>query len=393
MKLGVDVLLRDPSRLRGKRVAILSHQAGLTSDLRRTVDVIPCDVIFGPEHGFWGVAQDMEGTALESDEHTSKPIVSLYEKHSVDADARELCEAKKKLWPDENTLREIDVLVVDLQDVGARYYTFANTMAYCMEVAKRTGTQVLVLDRPNPINGVAVEGNLMEGFFSFVGQFRIPVRHGMTIGELARFFQLADPKYRCDLDVVTMEGWKRPMWWDETGVTWVPPSPNMPTLATAVVYPGMCLIEATELSEGRGTTTPFELFGGPGFDPFALAQRLNDLQLPGALFRPQYFKPTFQKHAGKRCGGVQLHVLDRDAFEPYRTGLWCIKALAEGPGFAWRRAPYEYETTGAIHQLTGTARFKEIVENGNDDDLEEWIASWHGGSAEFERMREGSLLY
>jgi len=390
VRLGVDILAADPSRLNGKRVGILSHQAGLTSDLRRTVDVLPCDVIFGPEHGFWGVAQDMEGTSLERDEKTGKPILSLYERHSVDADARELCEAKKKLWPDESTMREIDVLVVDLQDVGARYYTYANTMAHCLEVAKRTGTQVLVLDRPNPINGVTVEGNPMESFFSFVGWFRIPVRHGMTIGELARFFQLTDAKYRCDLDVVPMDGWRREMWWDDTGVTWVPPSPNMPTLTSATVYPGMCLIEATEISEGRGTTTPFELLGAPGIDAFALADRLNALQLPGVKFRPQYFKPTFQKHAFVRCGGVQLHVLDRNVFEPYRTGLWCVKATYDGPDY-WRTKPYEYETVGAINQLAGSARFKEIVESGSDRDLEEWIDSWD--ASEFLRMREASLLY
>jgi len=391
VKLGVDRF--DPSSLRGKRVAVLSHQAGLTSDLRRTVDVIPCDVMFGPEHGFWGVAQDMEGTSVERDAKTNAQIISLYEKHAEAADARALCEAKKKLWPDESVMRDVDVLVVDLRDVGARYYTFANTMAYAMEVAKRTGTKVIVLDRPNPINGVTIEGNVMELFFSFVGQFRMPVRHGMTIGELARFYQLVDPKYHSDLEVVAMEGWRRDMWWDATGVQWTAPSPNMPTLTTAIVYPGMCLVEATEQSEGRGTTTPFELFGAPDADPFALADRLNALQLPGVRFRPQYFKPTFQKCAGQRCGGVQIHVLDRNTFEPYRTGLWCIKALSELPSFEWRKKPYEYETVGAINQLTGNERFKEIIENGDDRDLSEWIESWREPDREFVRMRGASVIY
>jgi len=222
------------------------------------------------------------------------------------------------------------------------------------------------------------------------------MRHGMTIGELARFYELSDPKYRCDLEVVPMEGWRREMWWDNTGITWVAPSPNMPTLATAIVYPGMCLVEATESSEGRGTTTPFELFGAPGIDPFAFAQRLNELQLPGVVFRPQYFKPMFQKAAKQRCGGVQMHVIDRNAFESYRTGLWCIKVLAEHPSFEWRKAPYEYETAqsmGAINQLTGTARFKEIVERGSDRDLEQWIESWREPDREFMKMRKASLLY
>jgi len=388
MRLGVDVF--DLSSLRGKRVAVLSHQAGLTSDLRRTVDVIPCDLIFGPEHGFWGVVQDMEGAT--GDEDPKAEIVSLYTQPENDT-PQELCKAKRKLWPEESRMREIDVLVVDLQDVGARYYTFANTMAYCMEVAKGTGTKVIVLDRPNPINGVDVEGNVMEQFFSFVGQFKLPPRHGMTIGELARFYELADPRYRCDLEVVPMEGWTRDMWWDDTGLTWVAPSPNMPTLTTAIVYPGMCLVEATEISEGRGTTTPFELFGAPGFDPFALSTRLNDLKLPGVIFRPQYFKPMFQKAANQRCGGVQMHVTDRNTFEPYRTGLWVIKVLAEDKTFQWRAKPYEYETVGAINQLVGNARFKEIVENGTDADLEEWIESWQEPDAEFMRAREGCLIY
>ena len=212
----------------------------------------------------------------------------------------------------------------------------------------------------------------------------------MTIAELARFYQLADAKYRCDLDVVPMDGWRREMWWDDTGIAWVPPSPNIPTLNTAIVYPGMCLIEATEISEGRGTTTPFELFGAPAIDPFALADRLNSLHLPGVKFRPQYFKPTFQKHAGWRCGGVQLHVIDRHVFEPYRTGLWCVKATYDGAGY-WREKPYEYETVGAVNQLAGSARFKEIVESGSDRDLEEWIESWD--TREFLRMRAASLLY
>jgi uncharacterized protein YbbC (DUF1343 family) len=272
-----------------------------------------------------------------------------------------------------------------------------------MEVAKRTGTRVLVLDRPNPINGVDVEGNLFDdpAWHSFVGQFNILPRHGMTIGELACFYAGSDPRYDCDLRVVEMDGWKRKYWWDQTDLPWVPPSPNMPTLATATVYPGLCLIEATSVSEGRGTTIPFELFGAPGIDAFALARRLNDVELPGVGFRAQYFQPTFQKHAGQVCGGVQVHITDRDLFEPYLTGIFCMKALfdlgREGMhAFDWRNESYEYEPTDerqAIEQLAGTRRFREALEANSGEPLAEWIDSWAADEKKFVRQRKEHLLY
>ncbi len=415
VRLGIEELIRNPKPLRRKRVAVLSHHAAVTHDLRRTVDCVkdlPCKLvrIFGPEHGFWAVAQDMEGAAAMIDKPTGVEIVSLYHDYpklpgnrSIDEWKCELAAAKAKLSPADDQLRDVDVLVVDLQDVGSRYYTFVNTMANCMAVAKRTGTKVLVLDRPNPINGADIEGNLFDdaAWFSFVGQFDIPPRHGMTIGELARYYASTYGDYDCDLDVIPMRGWKRDMWWDDTDLPWVPPSPNMPALATATVYPGLCLVEATNVSEGRGTTIPFELFGAPGIDAFALAERLNAFELPGVGFRAQYFQPTFQKAAGRVCGGVQVHVYDREKLQPYLTGVIVMKVLfdlgREGMfDFGWRKESYEYEPPDerqALEQLAGTSLFRQALESGDGDLLGEWIESWYDDENRFRAARRESLLY
>jgi uncharacterized protein YbbC (DUF1343 family) len=410
VQLGIEALAENPEPILGKSVGVLSHQAAVDHQLRRTIDVIDeiggLARIFGPEHGFWGVKQDMEGATSEVDRATKAEIVSLYGDYPKFPNERsdqgirrwkcELKQKKKELWPRPEQLEDIEVVVVDLQDVGARYYTFANTMAYCMEVAKTTGTKVIVCDRPNPIGGVAVEGNLFEEgnrWFSFVGQFDIPPRHGMTIGELAKYYQSIDEKYRCDLEVIPMRGWSRDMWWDDTDLPWVPPSPNMPTLATATVYPGMCLIEATTASEGRGTTIPFEIYGAPRVDPFKLADRLNAVGLEGVRFRPQYFQPTFQKHAGTVCGGVQLHVTDRNALQSYRAGLHATKAIHDlWPDFGWREEAYEYEPPDerqALEQLVGTIKVRELLESNGDVDA--WAASWD--LSEFQRRRADILIY
>ncbi len=416
VQLGIEVLAADPGPIRGKRVAVLSHQAAVDHELRRTIDVIAGIAgednftrIFGPEHGFWGVKQDMEGAHSEVDRATGKEILSLYSDYpklpkdrspeGLRAWKCELEQKKRQLWPKPEQMKDVEVLIVDLQDVGARFYTFANTMAYCMEVAKTTGTKVIVCDRPNPIGGIGVEGNLFDGgdrWFSFVGQFNIPPRHGMTMGELARFYQDVGDKYRCDLEVIPVRGWSRAMWWDDTDLPWVPPSPNMPTLATATVYPGMCLIEATNASEGRGTTIPFEIYGAPRVDPFTLAGRLNAVGLAGVRFRPQFFQPTFQKHGGTVCGGVQLHVTDRNALQSYRAGLWATKIIRElwavDEADFWRREAYEYEPADerqALEQLVGTQKFREILETNGD--LNAWIDSWD--LKDFLKRRDAVLLY
>ena len=388
IRTGLDVLLADLTPIKGRKVGLVTNQSAVTGNLRHGAIALhessECDLVrlFGPEHGIWGEAQDMDHVDSALDPATGLPVHSLYGR------------TKEDLTPPMDLLMDLDVLVIDLQDVGSRYYTFIYTMALCMQVAGHVGVPVVVLDRPNPINGVQVEGNLHEpGFHSFVGMFPLPVRHALTIGELARYFNVRFTLH-CDVTVIPMQGWQRSMFWDETGLPWVIPSPNMPTPLTAIVYPGMCLIEGTNLSEGRGTTKPFELFGAPWLDSFALAARLNSVDLPGVRFRPHSFKPTNQKHAGEICGGVQLHVTDRHTFEPYRTGLWCVKIAREldEHNFDWRREPYEYENeTLAIDLLCGTDLFRAMVESDREIDL--WVGQWETEQSVFLDERRNYLLY
>jgi uncharacterized protein YbbC (DUF1343 family) len=385
---GLDVLLDEPRPILGQTIGLVTNQSAVTADLRHSARVLAAGrgwklkMLFGPEHGIWGEAQDMAQVEHTRDPLTGLPVHSLYG------------ESKEKLIPPADLLKSLDALVIDMQDIGSRYYTFIYTMALCMRAAAPLGVRVIVLDRPNPIDGIHLEGNIREEkYSSFVGMFPLPTRHGMTAGELARYFN-ARFNLGCDLEVVPMRGWKRSMWWGDTGLAWVIPSPNMPTVFTAAVYPGMCLIEGTNLSEGRGTTHPFELFGAPWFDPFKLSDALNHLDLPGVIFRPHYFMPTFQKHAGKACGGVELHVMDRRKFEPYRTGLWCVKVARDlaPQQFDWRREPYEFETDRlAIDLLAGSDRFRKIVEAGGNPDM--WAAEWEEPLREFARARQEFLLY
>jgi uncharacterized protein YbbC (DUF1343 family) len=388
VQTGLEVLIDDPRPIAGKNIGLVTNQSAVTSDLRHVVDLLhrgsdwKLTTLFGPEHGIWGEAQDMAHVDHSVDPMTGLTVYSLYGASESD------------LAPRQELLRGLDALVIVLQDIGSRYYTFIYTMALCMREAAKAGVQVIVLDRPNPIGGVHLEGNIREEqFSSFVGMFALPTRHGMTIGELARYFNKIF-NLDCDLVVVPMRGWRRSMWWDETGLSWVIPSPNMPTVSTATVYPGMCLIEGTNLSEGRGTTRPFELFGAPWLDPFRLAERLNALELPGVGFRPHYFLPTFQKHGGKVCGGAQLHVTDRGAFEPYRTGLWIVKVVRDmnPEAFDWRRETYEFVSDRlAIDLLAGSARYRELVEAGGN--IDDWVAEWDKPLGAFKNAREEFLLY
>lgn len=385
---GLEVLLDDPRTIEGKNIGLVTNQSAVTSDLRHVVDLLhrgrgwKLTTLFGPEHGIWGEAQDMAHVDHSVDPMTGLTVYSLYGASEND------------LAPRRELLRNLDALVIDLQDIGSRYYTFIYTMALCMREAAQAGVQVIVLDRPNPIDGVHLEGNIREEqFSSFVGMFPLPTRHGMTAGELARYFNKTF-QLNCDLVVIPMRGWRRSMWWDETGLPWVIPSPNMPTVNTATVYPGMCLLEGTNLSEGRGTTHPFEIFGAPWLDPFRLAERLNSIGLPGVRFRPHYFMPTFQKHAGKVCGGAELHVTNRDVLEPYRTGLWIVKVARDmnPEKFDWRRETYEFVSDRlAIDLLAGSARYRELVESGGN--IDEWVAEWDGPLREFANAREEFLIY
>ena len=398
---GLDVLCKDRlSLLRGRRVGVLCHPASVASDLTHAVDrLIEAGVrptrLYGPEHGVRGEAQDMIGVDDDHDRRTGIPVVSLYG------------ETFESLAPSAADLAGIDVLVVDLQDVGSRYYTYIWTMVLAMEAAFRAGVAVIVLDRPNPLGGVAIEGGSVgQAYESFVGLGAVPVRHGLTIGEVARLrlpgmpwggARFARP-IEGDLTVVPMRGWRRAMNFVEAGLPWVMPSPNMPTPATALVYPGQCLFEATNLSEGRGTTRPFELVGAPFLDGYDWVTALTEmarkeLPLPGVRFRPLSFRPTFHKFAGRSCGGVQLHVTDRAAFRPYATGIALIASahrLAPAE-FRWRTEPYEFVADPpAIDLLTGGGDVRRTVD-GNTS-LGELVATFAPFEREFAELRRPALL-
>ncbi len=342
MNLSLDDLPATwPARFRGARAGAVLHPASVDSRLRPTLEVLEraavdgvleIAALFGPQHGFAGTTQDnmIEWRGFEHP-RLGVPVYSLYGEH------RE---------PTPEMLRGIDLLFVDLQDIGARYYTFIWTLYLCMKACAAAGVPVVVHDRPNPLGGEAVEGVPLDpAYRSFVGLHPIPVRHGKTTGELAEQFR-AEAFPDCDLTVLPMRAWRRSMYFDQTGLPWVMPSPNMPTLDTAIVYPGMCLFEATNVSEGRGTTRPFEIFGAPWIKAAPLACALRERGLRGVYFRELEFEPTFQKHACQVCGGVQIHVTDRGAFEPVRTGVEVIQSVRElwPEEFAWNPPPYEYET-------------------------------------------------
>ena len=385
IRLGSDLLLSS-TRLKGARVGVICNHASVDRGFRHVIDrVAAADgvtlaAIFGPQHGFRSDVQDnMVETPHRDDPRRRVPIYSLY------SETRE---------PTPEMLRGIDVLLVDLQDIGARIYTYIYTMANCMRAAARHGVPVIVCDRPNPIGGTGVEGaRLRHGWESFVGLFPIPMRHGMTIGELARLFN-KEFGIGASLDVIPMEGWTRSAYADSTGLPWVMPSPNMPTLDTAIVYPGTVLFEGTMLSEGRGTTRPFELVGAPWIDAERFAAEMNSLGLEGVYFRPAGFEPTFQKHAKQPCGGCQIHVTDRESFTPVKTGAALIEMFRrfDPVRFEWRRPPYEYEHEKVpIDILAGSDTLRQQIEHGVP--VEEIAASWRDDEDEFRRFRQPYLLY
>jgi uncharacterized protein YbbC (DUF1343 family) len=385
VRLGSDLLLSSP-RLHGARVGIVCNHASIDRGFVHVLDRVASHpdirltAIFGPQHGFRSDVQDnMIETPHVDDPGRRVPVYSLY------SETRE---------PTAEMLAGLDVLVIDLQDIGARIYTYIYTMANCLRACARHGIPVIVCDRPNPINGIDVEGAaLRPGYESFVGQFQIPMRHGMTIGELARLFN-EEFELGATLEVVRMHGWLREMFADETGLPWVMPSPNMPTLDTAVVYPGTVLFEGTLLSEGRGTTRPFELVGAPGIDAERFARDLNALGLPGAFFRPAMFEPTFQKHAKQSCGGCQVHVTDRRAFRPVLTGAALIGLFRRhAPDREiWRQPPYEYEHEKLpIDILAGSDQFRLQVEAGTPATA--MAETWRREEQAFLTARKPYLLY
>jgi uncharacterized protein YbbC (DUF1343 family) len=383
--LGSDRLLAS-TRLDGARVGVVSNPASVDAQLRHVVDRVLAHpkarltAIFGPQHGFRSDVQDnMIETRHATDEVRRVPVYSLY------SETRE---------PTPGMLRDVDVLLIDLQDVGVRIYTYIYTMANCLKAARRDGVKVIVCDRPNPVGGVQVEGPvLLPGHESFVGQYPIPMRHGMTIGELARLFN-EEFGIGAELDVIAMDGWHRDTYFDATGLTWIMSSPNIPTFDTTIVYPGTVLFEGTNVSEGRGTTRPFELVGAPWIVAERFADAMNRRELPGVFFRPAVFEPTFHKHAGKACAGCQIHPLDRATFRPVETAVALIEAFrAAGPDqFKWRDPPYEYEHERLpIDVLAGSTTLREQIEAGVP--AREIARSWQPAVEAFLRVRKRYLLY
>ena len=391
IQTGLDRLLDDPGVLAGRRYAILAHGASVSASLgpihleltRRGAETPR--FLLGPEHGYYGVEQDMVASVTEPDPWTGLPLLSLYG------------DSPETLRPDPTVFEPLDLLLVDLQDIGSRYYTYAATAVWSAEAALAAGCEVWVLDRPNPLGGVTIEGNRRRpGYESFIGAFELPVRHGLTLGELALLELSRGGETPAGVQVWAVEGWSREMTWRDWGRPWVAPSPNIPTGSTTEIFPGGCLIEATEVSEGRGTTRPFELLGAPYLAPVSLSDRLNALEMPGCRFLPTYFKPQFQKHAGEICGGVQWVVTDPERHRPYRTGVEIVRQLRElgGDDFSWREAPYEFESERpAIDLLSGDDRLRQALENSGDQECDEWLASWQADERSFREERKPFLLY
>lgn len=387
---GLEKLVNsDFSQLKGKQVGLLCNQASITSDFSHAIELFfeanqgnefKLNAIFGPQHGLWGHTQDnMIEWQGYRDEKTDVPVYSLYGEHRK---------------PTPEMLNGLDALIIDLQDVGSRYYTFIWTMALCMEACAEAGIEMIVLDRPNPIGGIQVEGPLLDdNFRSFVGWHSLPVRHGMTIAEIAQYFQ---EEFYPDLtlQIICMQGWKREMLFEETGLPWAIPSPNMPVPSTALVYPGMCLLEATNISEGRGTTRPFEIFGAPWIKGTEFSRRLNSMKLPGVHFPAFQFQPTFNKYQGEVCEGCFIHVTDRSIFKPFLTGIAIILEAARTypEKFQWKQPPYEYEFEKMPFDiLVGNSWIRKMIDGFSG--LEEIDKHWAKQTSSFLEIRSEYLRY
>ncbi|MEZ5346102.1 MAG: DUF1343 domain-containing protein [Pyrinomonadaceae bacterium] len=387
VRLGIEKLVSERANsFRGSKIGLICNQASVDHKFRHSADRlfnhtdIDLTTLFGPQHGIRGDVQDnMIETAHGTDEKTDLPVYSLY------SETRE---------PTEEMVSNLDAIVFDLQDIGGRVYTFIYTMANAMIGCARYGKKMIVCDRPNPINGIDIEGNLLEaGHESFVGQYPIPMRHGMTAGELAKLFN-EEFRINCDLEVIEMDGWKRDLYFDDTDLPWVIPSPNMPTVDTTIVFPGTVYFEGTQVSEGRGTTRPFEYVGAPYIDPDLYADVLQTLQLPGVIFRPTKFLPTFQKFQNEVCGGVFVHVTERDIFEPVITGIAMVKAIFDmyPNEFKWKIPPYEYVyDRNPFDVIAGTTKLRESFENGlTIDEIKE---NWRSDENAFAKTRQKYLIY
>lgn len=379
---GLDYLIAHPGEAPQGRIGLITNHSAVTSSLQPGIDALRdaglnIVALFGPEHGVRGDVAAGDLVASGTDPRSGLPVHSLY------GDTRK---------PTPEMLKGIDALVFDLQDVGARFYTFLYTMSYCMQAAGENGIPFTVLDRPNPIGGVEVEGNLVkEGFTSFVGMHPIACRHGLTTGELARYYQHT-LSVECELHVVPLQGWKRSMQWEDSGLQWVMPSPNIPTVDTARAYPGMCFIEGTWLSEGRGTTKPFEVFGAPYVDADAFADVLNDLAMPGTRWRAVHFIPDSSKHKGEACHGCQLHVTDKAKFRPTATGIRLLSALKKTypNDFQWR-PPFKEGRPHFIDFLAGTDALRNDLDAGRSAD--EIVVEWQSAALPYIEARKAAFLY
>lgn len=408
VRLGIEVFLEKHLDLvEGKRVGLITNPTGVNSRLETSIDLfyknpkINLVALYGPEHGVRGNAQAGEyvpfyiDTRYDTPEYAI-PVFSLYGQSlkpvkgmfkDVDEYMRSFDTQKVGKVPEHSMVESIDVLIFDIQDVGTRIYTYIATMAYCMEASAESDIEFIVLDRPNPINGISMEGPLLEypEYSSFVGLYPLPVRHGMTVGELAAYFNDEFLEKKTKLTVVPMEGWKRTMWHDENSLPWVIPSPNMPTLDTATVYPGQVFLEGTNVSEGRGTARPFELFGAPWIDGYRLTKELNRLNLPGVKFREAWFTPTFSKYKGELCGGTQIHIFDRSQYKSFDTSLFVVKTIRE-----------MYSADFKFHQryfdkIMGTPKIREAIEEGTA--ISDIIDSYKEELSSFAKLREPYLLY
>ncbi len=383
VETGIDILEKEGFKPFNRgRIGLIVNPSSVNRNLERTIDIlsnnrVKVTALFGPEHGIKGESQDQEKCEGFRDEKTGIPVYSIY---------------GEQISPNEEMLKDVDTIVFDIQDVGARYYTFIWTMKLAMEKAAGHRKKFVVLDRPNPINGVDIEGPVLEeNYESFVGLLPIPVRHGMTVGELALLFN-EEFSIGVELEVVKMEGWGRSLWFDETGLFWVPPSPNMPTLDTAILYPGMCLLEGTNISEGRGTTKPFEFFGAPWIKTELVLKELKGIE--GSRLRPICFKPLWSKYNGKICAGFQLHITDRKKFRSVKTALDIIYTVKKThpQDFEWRKPPYEFEKDKLPFDiLIGNSLVREMIEEGSFSENVEKTCS--EGVEEFIRIREKYLLY
>ncbi|MFC2165582.1 exo-beta-N-acetylmuramidase NamZ domain-containing protein [Acidobacteriota bacterium] len=403
VNLGADIFLKKHlERVKSKKVGLITNQSGIDRHGRSLVDLfaqnpeIDLVALYGPEHGVRGDAQAGEFVPFCMDDRYNLPVTSLYgQLHKPESDMHENLDELMRSFDtqksgkalEQEMIKDIDVMVYDIQDVGTRIYTYIATMAYCMETCAENNVAFIVLDRPNPINGTNMEGPVLEypKFSSFVGLYPIPVRHGMTTGELAELFNEKYLKRKVNLTVVPMEGWERDMWFDDTALPWIAPSPNMPSLETATVYPGQVYLEGTNISEGRGTARPFEIFGAPWIDGSALVQKLNSLRLPGVRFKERPYTPTFSKYRGELCGGAQIQVMDRKEYKPFETSLFTIKAVLDAYLHTFKFHD------GYFDKIMGTSRIREELLLGLS--VETILKPSNSDLAQFADTRQPFLLY